>query len=250
MGLLERIGREKLIFGHRGTPDEAPENTLAGFKKAVELGLDGVELDARLCRTGEIVVFHDDEVDKLTDGSGRVDELAFDELRHLDAGARFEGFSGEKIPTLEEVLETLSGKMIVNIELKTGSIAGDGLEARVATLVWKMGLQSSVILSSFNPFSVRRIVAASPGLKVALLFAEDQPIHLRRAWALRLVGVDGVHPRYPLVSEKLMRRARAKGWFVNTWTVDDASVAKRMFEAGVAAIVTNNPRRMRDELSA
>ncbi len=251
MRLLDRIESEHLIFGHRGVPDEAPENTLAGFQKAVEMGLDGVELDARLCATGELVVLHDDEVDKVTDGSGRVDALSFEVLRRLDAGARFsDGFKEEKIPTLEETLEVLGGKMIVNIELKTRSIPGDGLEAKVVALVERMQLQSSVVLSSFNPFSVRRARAANPDLKTALLFADDQPIHLRRAWGLHFVKVDGVHPKYPLVSEKLMRRARARGWFVNTWTVDDASIAKKMFEAGVAIVITNHPRSMREQLGA
>lgn len=249
MSLIERIGRERLIFGHRGAPDETPENTLAGFQRAVELGLDGVELDARLCKSGELVVLHDDAVDKVTEGAGLVSELSFEELRGLDAGVRFsESFKGQKIPTLGEVLEVLGGKMIVNIELKTRSIRDDGLETKVAELVREMRLQSSVILSSFNPFSVRRVAGTGPGLKVALLFADDQPIHLRRAWGLRFVEVDGVHPRYPLVSEKLMKRARARGWFVNTWTVDEPEAAEKLFEAGVDVVITNHPRRMRQSL--
>ena len=141
MGLLDRIGRDRLIFGHRGVPDERPENTLPGFQRAVELGLDGVELDVFQCGTGELVVFHDEKVDKLTDGSGQVVELAFDYLRELDAGSRFgEDFKGERIPTLEETLEVLGGKMIVNIELKSRSIPDDGLEDKVVALVRKMGL--------------------------------------------------------------------------------------------------------------
>lgn len=247
--MLDRLGEGRLIFGHRGAPDEAPENTIAGFQRAVELGLDGVELDVQLCRSGELVVLHDEEVDKLTDGSGKVAELSFEELRRLDAGVRFsDGFKGEKIPTLEETLAVLGGNMIVNIELKTRSIPDEGLEAKVVALVEKMGLQSSVILSSFNPFSVWRASKANPELKVALLFADDQPIHLRRAWALRFIKVDAAHPRYPLVSEKLMKRARANDWIVNTWTVDDASRAQRFFEMGVSVVITNHPQRMRRAL--
>lgn len=257
MALLDRLADGRLVFGHRGVPDEAPENTLAGFGRAVEMGLDGVELDVQLCGSGELVIIHDEKVDKLTDGSGAIKELSFDALRALDAGAKFserseisEDFSGEKIPTLEETLGVLGGKMIVNIELKTRSIPDDGLEAKVVALVEKMGHGDSVILSSFNPFSVKRASAAGPSIKVALLYAEDQPIHLRRAWGLHFVRVGAVHPRFPLVTRKLMDRARARGWIVNTWTVNDAAKAREMFDFGVSAVVTDHPRRLREALAA
>jgi glycerophosphoryl diester phosphodiesterase len=249
LALLDRLNEGKLIFGHRGVPDETPENTIASFERSVEMGLDGIELDVQLCRTGELVIIHDEKVDKLTDGSGAVKELSFDELRALDAGSKFSvDFKGEKIPTFEETLDVLGGKMIVNIELKTRSIPDDGLEAKAVAVVEKMNLGSSVIFSSFNPFSVRRARMANPEFKVALLFAEDQPIHLRRAWGLHFVRVDAVHPRFPLVSPKLMKRARAKGWVVNTWTVDKAAKVKELFDMGVSVVITNHPRRMREEL--
>ncbi len=249
MRLLERVGRERLLFGHRGVPQEAPENTLASFGRAVELALDGVELDARLCRTGELVVIHDERVDKLTNGSGCVDQLSFDEIRSLDAGTRFGGsFKGERIPSLEEAFEALRGKMVVNVELKTKSVAGDGLEGKVVALIEKMGLESSVILSSFNPFSIRRVKQANPALTVGLLFSDDQPIHLRRAWASHLMKIDGLHPRYPLVTKRLIGRARANKWFVGTWTVDDADVAARLLRAGVDIVMTNRPRQLRESL--
>ncbi len=251
---LDRLCDGRLIFGHRGVPDEAPENTIAGFERAVEMGLDGVELDVQQCASGELVIIHDERVDKLTDGSGEIKDLSFDELRALDAGSKFvgksgsPGFGGEKIPTLEETLAVLGGKMIVNIELKTRSIPDDGLEAKVVALVKKMGHGDSVILSSFNPFSIKRAGAADPSLKVALLYAEDQPMHLRRAWGLHLIRVDAVHPRFPLVNDKLMRRARARGWMVNTWTVDDAAKMRELFDIGVSVAITNHPRRLREEL--
>jgi len=247
--LLDRLAEGRLIFGHRGVSDETPENTVVGFERAVEMGLAGVELDVQLCRSGELVILHDEEVDKLTGGSGAVKDLSFEYLRELDAGAHFsEDFRGAKVPTLEEVLEVMRGKMIVNIELKTRSIRDDGLEAKVVALVDKMGLGSSVILSSFNPFSVRRASKANPELKVALLFADDQPIHLRRAWGLRFVEVDAIHPRHPLVDPKLMKRALAKKWIVNTWTVDDAAEARKLFDMGVSVVITNHPHKMREEL--
>jgi glycerophosphoryl diester phosphodiesterase len=209
------------------------------------LGLDGVELDARLCKSGELVVFHDDKVDKLPDGSGYVADLAYNDLKLLDAGVRFsKKFRGERIPLLEEVLEVLRGNMIVNIELKTRSIRDDGLECEVVALVEKMGMQSSVIFSSFNPCSVWRVTKAGAGLSVALLFSDDQPIHLKKAWGRHFVPLHGINPRYPLVTENMVQEARRKKWFVCTWTVDDASLAARLFDMGVDIMITNHPREM------
>lgn len=249
--VIEDIGKRRLIFGHRGAPDETPENTIAGFQRSVELGLDGVELDARFCKSGELVVFHDDKVEKITDGSGNIEELSLDELKELDAGSHAGSeFKGEKIPLLEEVLEVLGGKMIINVELKTRSVPDDELEAEVIRLIKTMGLESSVILSSFNPFSVGRARKLDPGMTAALLYAEDQAIYLRQAWGSYLMRLDGIHPKYPLVSEKLMRRAKAKKWFVCTWTVDDMSMAEKMFDMGIDIVITNHPRKMIETLSS
>jgi glycerophosphoryl diester phosphodiesterase len=248
--LLDLIGRERLLFGHRGVPQEAPENTLAGFRRALELGLDGVELDVRLCSSGEMVIFHDDDVSRLTNGSGRICELCFDELRRLDAGIRFEEkFQGEKIPSLEEVFELVGGRMLVNVELKTDSLRDQGLEAKVIALIEKMNLQSSIILSSFNPFSLWRAKQKGPDLVAALLFADDQPVHLRRAWATAIINVDGIHPRHPLITEKLMRKARSRKWFVGAWTVDAVARATRFFDIGVDIIISNRPAQLRQALA-
>jgi len=223
---------------------------MASFSKALELGLDGVELDARTCKTGEVVVFHDDSVSKVTDGSGLVSDLTFDQIKELDAGIRFEQrFKGERIPMLKEVLQLLGGKMVVNIELKTKSIRDDGLEAKVVAIVQKMQLRASVILSSFNPFSVWRVAKLDRSLKTALLFADDQPIHLRRAWGSYFIEFDGIHPRYPLVDDKLMKRARDHGWYVCAWTVDAQVMARSLAEKGVDIIITNHPARTREALA-
>jgi len=243
------LGREPLLFGHRGVPREAPENTIAGFRRALELGLDGVELDARLCGTGEVVVFHDDEVDRLTNGSGPIRTLSFAEIGRLDAGSKFgEKFRNEKIPPLDEVLALLGEKMLVNIELKSDSIRNEGLEAKVVELVQKMNLRSSVILSSFNPLSVWRVKRLDKSLVTALLFADDQPLHLRKGWGAPLVRADGIHPRHPLVTDKLVRKARSRNWFVGTWTVDSAAQAARLFRAGVDVVISNRAPRLREAL--
>lgn len=249
MRALDKIGSARLLFGHRGVPAEAPENTLAGFRRALELGLDGVELDVRTCRSGDLVVFHDDDVSRLTNGSGKISDLTFEELRRLDAGVRFgRKFLGEKIPSFDEVLELLGGKMLINVELKTASIRDDGLESKVLPVIQKMNLLSSVILSSFNPCSLWRVKRMAPTAVTALLFADDQPLHLRRAWASRVIPVDGIHPRYPLLTNTLVRKARSKNWFIGTWTVDVAARASRLFSSGVNIIITNRPTKLLEVL--
>jgi len=248
--LLDRVGHERLLFGHRGVPREAPENTIAGFRRALELGLDGVELDVCSCNSAELVIFHDEDVSRLTDGTGRVQELTFTELRRLDAGIKFgRQFQGERIPILDEVLELLGGKMLVNIELKTKSIRDDGLEGKVVALIQKMKLQSSIILSSFNPTSLRRVKRHDPSLVTALLFSDDQPIHLRQAWAARILTLEGIHPRFPLVTRKMVQKARSKKWFLGTWTVDSAAEAARLYDAGIDIIISNRPAQLREKLS-
>ncbi|MBI4832349.1 MAG: hypothetical protein HY801_12530, partial [Candidatus Lindowbacteria bacterium] len=211
----------------------------------------GVALDARTCKSGELVVYHDDRVDKLTRGSGHVADLSYEELTRLDGGIRFgERFSGERIPLLDEVLAVLRDKMIVNIELKTRSISDDGLERKVAALVQKMQMQSSVIFSSFNPFSIRRVSMIDSSFKIGLLFSDDQPIHLRKAWAVHLMKIHGLHPRHPLVTDGLIEKARKKGWFLCTWTVDDSALAGRLFREGIDIVITNHPRKMWGALKA
>ena len=144
-----------LVVAHRGFSGAAPENTLAAFRKAIEAGSDMIELDIQLSKDGKIVVIHDETLERTTDGQGRVADRTFPEIRKLDAGSWFGSqFSGEKIPTLQEVLELAKGKVLVNIEIKNPAhgqypiteLADQGLEA-----VKKAGMLNRVIFSSFNP---------------------------------------------------------------------------------------------------
>jgi len=231
-----------LNFGHRGAPMAAPENTLASFQKAREMGADGVELDVMLCADGEPVVIHDFSVERTTNGHGRVKELTLAQLQALDAGSWFNPqFAGERIPTLREVAAWAGEDILLNIELKSTSIHGDGLEEKVIAIVHEFGLEQRVVISSFNPFALRRVKQLAPHMHTGLLYAGDLPIYLRRAWLRPLAHPDALHPYYGMVTADYLSWARRKGYRVNVWTPDQVADWHRLIAQKVDMIITNRP---------
>ena len=237
------IDRERVLnIAHRGASLAAPPNTLAAFEKAIELGADGVELDVHLSADGVPVVIHDFTVDAITDGSGRVAELTLTQLKQLDAGSSFDpAFGGERVPTLEEVLKHIGNRVLLNIELKTTSLCDKGLEQAVITLVEHHGLIERVLLSSFNPFALRRAKRIAPHIPAGLLHAPDLPLPLRQAWLAFLVPHEARHPEYLMVDSRYIARARQHGHRVHAWTVDDPEEMHRLIDVGVDGIITNVP---------
>jgi glycerophosphoryl diester phosphodiesterase len=231
-----------LNIAHRGASQVAPENTLAALRAAREMGADGVELDVSLSADGEVVVIHDDTVDRTTDGQGLVRHLWLDSLKSLDAGSWFgPRFAGERIPTLREVLEWAQDGTLLNIELKGISPRPDGLEHKVIRLAREHRLQGRVMLSSFNPFALRRAKTFDPDIETGLLYSPDLPLFLRRAWLRPFCRPDALHAHHTLVSEAYMGWARERGYRVNVWTVDDAQDMAGLVSQGVDMIITNRP---------
>jgi glycerophosphoryl diester phosphodiesterase len=230
-----------LVMAHRGAKDVAPENTLAAFEAASALGADAIELDVSRCATGEIIVIHDDTVDRTTDGVGRADALSLDALRALDAGSWFdERYAGERLPLLEEVLERMGHRLRFNIEIKGRSLGSDGIEAEIAAMLAQRGLLAEAIISSFNPAALWRMRRAAPGLARALLYAGDMPLPLRRAWGRYFVAPQALHPHHSMVDAAYMAWARRKGYRVNVWTVNEPADIRRMAALGVDAIITDH----------
>ncbi|MHB1295877.1 MAG: glycerophosphodiester phosphodiesterase [Anaerolineae bacterium] len=235
-----------LVIAHRGARDVAPENTLAAFHAAITADADGIELDVTRCASGEIVVIHDDTVDRTTNGSGRVDQLAFGTLRELDAGAWFgERFAGERIPTLEEALGLAGRRLLVNVEIKGTSLRGDGLEREVAAMVRAHGMAERVIISSFNPAALWRMRRAAPELTCGLLFSRDLPFFLSHAWARPLVAARALHPEYDMVDAAYVQQAHRRGLRINVWTVNEKADLARMLRLGVDGIITDHPAALR-----
>jgi len=240
-----------LVFGHRGARQAAPENTMAAFQKALAAGADGIELDVMLSADGVPVVIHDFTLDRTTNGHGPVAEHTWAELRGLDAGSHFSAeYRGEPLPRLEQVLDAFGDSLRINIELKSASVANDGLEARVGGLVAERGLIPTVIISSFNPFSLWRIRRTNPRITRGLLYAPGLPIYLRRAWSAPFLALDALHPQASMVDAAYMLWAKGKGYHVNVWTVNDLAEMHRLLELGVDVLITDVPdmaRRVVDE---
>ncbi len=249
---LDDLYRDRVLnFAHQGASAAAPANTLAAFRLAAEMGADGVELDAQVCRDGEVVVIHDFTVDRTTDGQGAVRRMTLAQLKELDAGRWFDPtFAGERIPTLQEVFDALGHRLLINVELKSLPGRSRGLEAEVVRLIEDHNLTYRIIVSSFNPFSLRTVRRLNPNVPIALLYAPDQPVFLRRAWLAMLAPHSFRHPHHRLVDERLMAWAQQKDCRVNTWTVDEPDEMRRLLALGVDGIITNHPDRLVRELSA
>jgi len=238
-----------LNIAHRGASAAAPANTMAAFEKALALGADGIELDVQLSADGVPVVIHDFTVDHTTDGSGKVARMTLAQLEQLDAGSYFDpAFAGERIPTLEKVLEVMGNRLLLNIELKGFSLFDKGLERAVIGLIEQHDLHSRVFLSSFNPFSLWRTKRIAPHVPVGLLYSPDLPLPLRRAWLAFLFPHEARHPHHTMVNARYMAWARRRGYRVNTWTVDDPEEMRRLIGLGVDGIITNVPDVLRGVL--
>jgi glycerophosphoryl diester phosphodiesterase len=231
-----------LIFAHRGACKVTPENTLPAFQAAIDLGADGVELDVQYTIDGHLVVFHNPTLEATSDGKGRVTSHSLEELRRLDAGSWFGArFAGTRIPTLDEALDLLRGKLLVNIELKSLDRATVDIGKDVVAAVRGRDMADQVVLSSFNPFALRRARQAGPEIECALLLAPDLPGWTRWGLTRRLARADGLHPEAPMVDAAYMARARRLGLPVRVWTVNDQAEMRRLIALGVDAIITDLP---------
>ncbi len=234
--------KRPLNFAHRGACRRAPQNTLAAFTQAVELGADGIELDVHLSADGVPVVIHDFSLEASTNGRGQVRGKTLAELKQLDAGSKFDpAFAGERIPTLAEVFEAVGQKLLINVELKSKSVHSDELEQAVAALAQQHGLEKRVLFSSFNPLAVRRIKKIMPHVPAGLLYAPDMPLYIRRAWLAPLCPHEARHPHHSMLNQASVQALRAQGYRINTWTVDEPEEIRRLAQLGVDLIISNQP---------
>jgi glycerophosphoryl diester phosphodiesterase len=234
-----------LVFAHRGASRVAPENTLPAFEAAIRSGADGVELDVQYSSDGHLVVIHDLTLEKLTNGIGRVTAQPIATLRALDAGSHFGAeFAGTRIPLLDEVLDLLRGKLLVNVELKVPDTGSADLGADVVTTVRAHGMADQVVISSFNPFALRKAKVADPGIECALLLARDLPGWMRWGLTRRYSRADGIHPETVMVDTAYVAWASKQRLPLRVWTVDDDAEMRRMLALGVDAMITDVPDRL------
>lgn len=239
-----------VIFAHRGASAHAPENTLAAFLLALEQGADGIELDAQLTRDGEVVVFHDPSLQRITGAVGQVCEWDWAELRRLDAGSHFDiAYRGEPIPSLDEIFATVGQRTIINVELKNYASPTDALPEKTAALVERHRLAGRVIFSSFNPLALLRARRMLPQTPVGLLALPGLPGAWARGWIGRLLRYNALHPALPDVTPAMIVAQHRRGCRVNVYTVNQAAEMRRLAQWGADGLITDDPLLARRVLS-
>ncbi|MBT2656519.1 glycerophosphodiester phosphodiesterase [Bacillus sp. ISL-18] len=225
------------IFAHRGYSTLYSENTMGAFIGADKAGADGLELDVQLTKDGEIVVIHDEKVDRTTTGKGFVKDFLFKEIRKLNANK--DGQKKEPIPSLIEVLEWLqSNTLICNIELKNGLIPYEGMEEKVIQLVRRYGLSDRIIISSFNHYSIVYSYRIAPEIETAPLFIEG--IYMPWIYA-QSIRAKGIHPKHSAMSDTILVKTMENGIAVRPYTVNKDEDMHRLFKINCTAIITDDP---------
>ena len=230
------------VFAHRGASAYAPENTLAAFELAIRQRADAIELDAKLTADRQVVVIHDQTVDRTTEGSGEVGKMASATLRELDAGSFFdETYQGEKIPLLSEVFEVVGKRIFINIELTNYASLTDTLPEAVADLVQGYNLEESVMFSSFNPIALWRIKRSLPAVPVGLLAQPGKSGMWARSWLGGLVPHEALHPEKGDATSSLIHKNHHNGKRVYVYTVNQPTEMQHLFQIGVDGIFTDDP---------
>jgi glycerophosphoryl diester phosphodiesterase len=231
-----------LVIAHRGASGQRPENTLGAYALAVEQRADMIEIDLHRTADGAVVITHDEDLSGLG-GRGEIAQARLDDVRSLDAGG------GERIPTLDEVLDAFGERIPFNLEIKRGRHADyAGLEGVALEAVERRGLLERTLFSSFYDPVLMRLRSLSADARVAFLVSRHHPERcIERA---RAVGAEALNPEACLVSRELVEEAHGAGLAVYVFTVDDPDEMVRMLDLGVDGLFTNHPDRMRALLAA
>ena len=247
-----------LIIAHRGASKHAPENTLAAFKRAVDAGADGIELDVRLAKDGVAMVFHDSSLQRIAGHNGKISHYTSIELGTVDAGSWFNRqapkladpeYKNESVPTLAETLEFLKDfKGLIYIELKCKEADTEELAKAVTDVICTSELLSQIVVKSFKLSAIPHVKKFCPSVRTAALFAPKIKNILRKdKHLLRLaekVGADEISLHYTLATRKLMKKAAKRNLNVIIWTADNPRWIRRGIKLGLAAIITNDPARL------
>jgi len=228
-----------LLISHAACGGHAPENTLAGIRKAIELGSEGIEIDVQMSADGVPVLMHDLTVDRTTKGTGNLADMTLERLRALDVG-------GEPVPTLTEVLEVTKGRVLLVMEIKA-----PGIEEQVAQVVRDAGALNDVMTWSFYPDALEGMRSAEPRIPSALLIAGE---HISKWPAMReralKIGAQGVSVFFLGIDASIAESCRRSGLTLYTWTPDEEPQMQKLVDLGVDGICTNYPDRAVRALSA
>ena len=229
------------IIAHRGSSGNAPENTAASMNMAVESGCDGIETDLQLTKDKKVVVFHDWNVNRTTDGTGNIKDLTFEELSKLDNGSWFdEKFKGERIIKLEELLDIVPEDITLNLELK--SIGDDfrGLEEEVIKILNTKKRKNNIIISSFNHKVLENVRKLDKDIKLGILY-EGYLLNLGKYIENLNLDIYSVHPSCNYINQELVDEVHDLGLKLYAWTVNDKETVVRLEEYGIDGVITNYP---------
>lgn len=239
------------IIAHRGGSNLAPENTMAAFQNALDLGVDMIEIDIEQTIDSVVVVIHDTKVDRTTNGKGKVDSLTYSYIKTLDAGSWFNTrFKGEKISTLEEVLEAVNGKATVLIEIKSGDERYPGIEKRTVEAIQRFNAHSWTIVQSFNKKTVERVKILDNKIITYYLLGRNFMSYYHSLQAKNKKNktqeflFDGIAVHYSMLNAASVDSVKQMGLGVFTWTVDEEDDMKKMIEFGVDGIITDSPDKL------
>jgi len=261
-----------LVHGHRGARAYAPMNTIPSFAFAIAQKADGIELDVQLTSDRKLVVIHDFTVDGTTDGTGAVKELVFGKLREFNAAAKFtpmatplagsvpESFGKVAIPTLDEVFtlvrDSAGPDFMVNVEIKAPYCdasgaetpsGNTGIEQAVADSIARYAMENRVIISSFNPPTLKRFKKLCPHIPVGFLVEENVPVDTTHL--VSDLAYEAWHPRFSMVTPENAEKERRGNRIINVWTVNDTAQALRLAGLGVAGIISDRPDLIRSCLN-
>jgi len=229
-----------LVIGHRGAKGHVAENTLPSISKALEMGVDGVEIDVFLCRSGELVVFHDKTLEKLSDGEGFIEELTLDSIRKISV------LGGYKIPTLNEVLDLIQGSVFLNIELK-GSGTAKPTEKLIKEYLKKGKWNAQqFIISSFNWEELEIFYQLNQNIPIAVLTGADPLDAIPIAKGL---NAQAINPNFRALTQKNVEKMQKEGFKVFPYTINEPEHIEKMLAFKVDGIITDYPERVSEALS-
>ena len=232
---------------HRGASGSYPENTLIAFQKALEIGVDEIELDLHSTRDGHLVVMHDAAVDRTTDGTGAIAELTLAEIKALDTGSAFGAqFRGERVPTWEEALDLVQGKVGLNVHLKEGGTPDADYERKVAKALHDFRMVEDSILACCDE-SVGIFSGIDPRIECRLFRARRTPEeYIEKSVEM---GIRTMQPGRDITTRGFVRNAHAAGRIVHVFYADSPEDMRAFIEIGVDGILTNYPERLKAVLA-
>ena len=229
------------VYAHRGYSGRYPENTMLAFKEAGKLGVDGIELDVQLTKDGEVVVIHDEKIDRTTDGTGYVRDYTLQELKKFNAAQIWNGKYGfQEIPTFEEYCAWAKDQSLVtNVEIKSGVFYYAELEEKTLALVKKYGLEDRIIFSSFNHTSVFLLRKLAPEIPGGAL-VEHEGLG-NAGYYCKKYDMQCYHPGYKGLTEEEVKICHENGIDVNVWTVNDMATLEQLWDWKCEGVISNYP---------